>query len=225
MGDSSLRQCAKSTRNGIRRHAQGGGLSGSVPSLRNRGSPTPTEPSCLTASRTHLLPLRGSSASTVGAFAYTSMPRCTWAAGVSPRSCPFRESATKYLSIAFHALARSAPRFNRNSIRYISIAQDSIECVSNAEWSRELGAHQLATMRSKSGRLALSVLPRSQGPVGFPDVSSLRRSPVATTEGRARGFRPRTLAEGKGFEPSIQAKNPYNRLAICPVQPLQHPSA
>ena len=33
------------------------------------------------------------------------------------------------------------------------------------------------------------------------------------------------LAERGGFEPPVQALVPYNRLAICPVQPLQHLSA
>ena len=34
-----------------------------------------------------------------------------------------------------------------------------------------------------------------------------------------------SLAERGGFEPPVQALIPYNRLAICPVQPLQHLSA
>ena len=33
------------------------------------------------------------------------------------------------------------------------------------------------------------------------------------------------LAERGGFEPPVQVLAPYNRLAICPVQPLQHLSA
>ena len=33
------------------------------------------------------------------------------------------------------------------------------------------------------------------------------------------------LAERGGFEPPVEALIPYNRLAICPVQPLQHLSA
>ena len=33
------------------------------------------------------------------------------------------------------------------------------------------------------------------------------------------------LAERGGFEPPVQALVPYNRLAICPVRPLQHLSA
>jgi hypothetical protein len=33
------------------------------------------------------------------------------------------------------------------------------------------------------------------------------------------------LAERGGFEPPVQVLTPYNRLAICPVQPLQHLSA
>jgi hypothetical protein len=32
------------------------------------------------------------------------------------------------------------------------------------------------------------------------------------------------MEEGKGFEPSIRNK-PYNRLAICRLQPLGHPSS
>ena len=34
-----------------------------------------------------------------------------------------------------------------------------------------------------------------------------------------------SLAERGGFEPPVEALIPYNRLAICPVQPLQHLSA
>ena len=33
------------------------------------------------------------------------------------------------------------------------------------------------------------------------------------------------LAERGGFEPPVQVLTPYNRLAICPVRPLQHLSA
>ena len=32
------------------------------------------------------------------------------------------------------------------------------------------------------------------------------------------------MAEREGFEPSVE-ETPYNRLAICPVRPLQHLSA
>jgi hypothetical protein len=39
------------------------------------------------------------------------------------------------------------------------------------------------------------------------------------------GAEVRRLAERGGFEPPVEALIPYNRLAICPVQPLQHLSA
>ena len=69
---------------------------------------------------------------------------------------------------------------------------------------------------------------QSVGPPRDARLEATRRASGAVVPRRASakmGREVRRLAERGGFEPPVEVLTPYNRLAICPVQPLQHLSA
>src|SRR5262249_19750019 len=73
---------------------------------------------------------------------------------------------------------------------------------------------------AESGCHVTSTSPRCGGP-------SYRARQCASERPNTYGslLNRRRLAERGGFEPPVPVLTQYNRLAICPVQPLQHLSA